>query len=191
LAVRAIQKDDPQLGLIPVLAISADTSPKAAAISAQGYLRKPFDSQELMAVVERVLSEDKDRAAARQDGTQRLASLGRLAANVGHEINNPLAFVMLYLRQSLDELRSSIHSLGVGRALPETDVVSVKAGLVNITDMLQECEIGGERIRATVATLQQLSHRPVAECDPVDVGALIEESSAMAANQIRHRAHFT
>jgi two-component system NtrC family sensor kinase len=188
---RAIQKDDPQLGLIPVLAISADTSPKAAAISAQGYLRKPFDSKELMVVVERVLAENNDRIAARQDETQRLASLGRLAANVGHEINNPLAFVMLYLRQSLDELRSSIRSMGVGQALPEADVVSVKAGLVNITDMLQECEIGGERIRATVATLQQLSHRPIAECGPLDVRMLIEESSAMAANQIRHRAHFT
>jgi signal transduction histidine kinase len=188
---RAIQKDDPEFGLIPVLAISADTSPKATAISAQGYLSKPFDSKELMVAVERVLAESKDRIAARQDETQRLASLGRLAANVGHEINNPLAFVMLYLRQSLDELRSSIFSLGVEQALPARDVVSVKAGLINIADMLQECGIGAERIRATVATLQQLSHKPVAECDPIDVRVLIEESSAMAANQIRHRARFT
>jgi CheY-like chemotaxis protein len=81
--------------------------------------------------------------------------------------------------------------LGDGQASPETNVVSVKAGLVDIVDMLQECEIGAERIRATVATLQQLSHRPIAECDPVDLRALIEESSAMAANQIRHRARFT
>jgi signal transduction histidine kinase len=188
---RAIQKDDPHLGIIPVLAMSADTSPKAAAISAQGYLRKPFDSKDLLAAVERVLTEDKDRIAARQDETQRLASLGRLAANVGHEINNPLAFVMLYLRQSLDELRASVRSLGAGHALPEAEVVVVKAGLVDITDMLQECEIGGERIRATVAALQQLSHRPVAESGPLDVRMLIEDSSAMAFNQIRHRAHFT
>jgi signal transduction histidine kinase len=188
---RAIQKDDPQLGLIPVLAISADTSAKAAAISAQGYLRKPFDSNELMDVVRRVLAEDKNRIAARQDETQRLASLGRLAANVGHEINNPLAFVMLYLRQSLDELRTSIRSLGTDQALSQGDVVSVKEGLVSITNMLQECEIGGERIRETVATLQQLSHRPVAERGPLELRALIEESSAMAANQIRHRARFT
>jgi signal transduction histidine kinase len=188
---RAIQKDDPHLGLIPVLAISADTTPKAAAISAQGYLRKPFDSTELVGAVERVLVEDNIRIAARQDETQRLASLGRLAANVGHEINNPLAFVMLYLRQSLDELRSSIHSLIVGQSLPEADVVGVKASLVNITGMLHECEIGGERIRATVVTLQQLSYRPVAEHSPLDLRMLIEESSAMAANQIRHRARFT
>jgi signal transduction histidine kinase len=188
---RAIQKDDPKIGLIPVLAISADTSAKAAAISAQGYLRKPFDSNELMDVVERVITEDRNQIAARQNETQRLASLGRLAANIGHEINNPLAFVMLYLRQSLDELRTSIRSLGAGQALPESDVVSVKEGLINITDMLQECEIGGERIRATVATLQQLSHRPVAERGPIELRTLVEESSAMAANQIRHRARFT
>ena len=42
---RAIQKDDPKLGLIPVLAVSADASPQAAAISAHGYLRKPFGAK--------------------------------------------------------------------------------------------------------------------------------------------------
>ena len=86
---RTIQKDDPRLGLIPVLVVSADASPKAAAISAEGYLRKPFDSEEVLVAVERVLSENEIRMAARLNETERLTSLGRLAANVGHEINNP------------------------------------------------------------------------------------------------------
>jgi two-component system NtrC family sensor kinase len=77
------------------------------------------------------------------------------------------------------------------RSLSDADVAIVKDGLVNITDMLHECEIGGERIRATVVTLQQLSHRPLAEHEPVDAHVLIEDSIAMAANQIRHRARFT
>jgi len=40
---RAAQKDDPKLARIPVLAISADGSAKAAAIDAQAYLRKPLN----------------------------------------------------------------------------------------------------------------------------------------------------
>ena len=188
---RTIQKDDPKLGLIPVLAISADGSPKAAAIGAQGYLRKPFDAEELMIAVERVLADSAERASERQDETERLASLGRVAANVGHEINNPLAFVMLNLRQSLEEVRASVRALGSGQALREADVDRIKASLVDTTAMLQECEVGGERIAATVANLQQLSRKPVAQCVPVDVQELLEQSFAMAGNQIRHRACLT
>jgi signal transduction histidine kinase len=188
---RTIQKDDPKLGLIPVLAMSADSSPQAAAISAEGYLHKPFDSREMMAAVERVLSENAERIIERQDETERLASLGRVAANVGHEINNPLAFLMLYLRQSLHELRASVRALGSGQALAEADVDNIKAGLLGITEMLQDCEIGGERIRATVANLQHLSHRSVAQCGSIDVQELLEQSAAMAGNQIRHRARLT
>jgi signal transduction histidine kinase len=188
---RTIQKDDPKLGLIPVLVISADARPKAAAISAQGYLRKPFDSEELMVVVERILTENAERVSARQDETERLASLGRVAANVGHEINNPLAFVMLNLRQSLTELQASVRTLGSGQALPQAKIDGVKAGLEGITEMLQECEIGGERIGATVANLQKLSQRPVAESVSVDVQELLEQSAAMAGNQIRLRACLT
>jgi two-component system, cell cycle sensor histidine kinase and response regulator CckA len=188
---RTIQKDDPKLGLIPVLAISADASPKAAAISAQGYLRKPFDSEEVMVAVERVLAENAERVSERQDETERLASLGRVAANVGHEINNPLAFVMLNLRQSLHELKGSVRALTAAETLSEGEVDRVKAGLMSITEMLQECEIGGERIGSTVANLQKLAQKPVAHCGPVDMQELLEQSAAMAGNQIRHRARLT
>jgi signal transduction histidine kinase len=188
---RVIQKDDPQLGLIPVLAMSADASPKAAAVSAQAYLHKPFDSKELTAVVERVLAATKGPGVSRPYEAERLDSLELLAANVGHEINNPLAFVMLYLRQSLDELRSLICSLRTGHALPAAEIASVTTGLASIADMLQECEVGGERIHATVRNLQQLTHRPVAESGPLDVRTLIEESIDMAASHIGPRIRVT
>jgi DNA-binding NtrC family response regulator len=50
---RAIQKNHPRLGVIPVVAISADRSAAANAISAEAYLRKPLDVHEFLRVVER------------------------------------------------------------------------------------------------------------------------------------------
>jgi signal transduction histidine kinase len=187
---RTIQKNDPTLGLIPVLVVSADGSSKAAAISAEGYLRKPFDSQDIMTAVERVLVDDKRRILMRQLETDRLTSLGRVAANVGHEINNPLTFVMLNLHQSLDELDVSLRSLdtNVGEPLPDAERATVKEHLESVTEMLRECEAGGERIRGTVTNLQQLSRKTVEQRDAVDMRELIEESASMARNQIRHRA---
>jgi signal transduction histidine kinase len=195
---RTIQKDDPKLGLIPVLAVSADASPQAAAISAHGYLRKPFDADEVMAAVRRVLAENELQIAARLDETERLASLGRLAANVGHEINNPLAYVILNLRQSLDELRLSLryleeatlHSLEE-MAAPNIELENMKAHIVSVTEMLEECEVGSERIRGTVVNLQQLSHKTEDQRVLLDLRKLIEESTSMAWNQIRHRARLT
>jgi CheY-like chemotaxis protein len=192
---RTIQKDDPTLGVIPVLAISADTSPKAAAISAQGYLRKPFGSQELVAAVERVLAENAERILERQGETERLASLGRVAANVGHEINNPLTFVMLNLRQSiteLDALSAEIVSLELdGRAWPAAVVERFQSRVIDVTTMLQECETGGERIRGTVTNLQRLSTKSVERHESLDLNTLLEESASMVWNQIRHRAQLT
>lgn len=195
---RAVQKDDPKLGLIPVLAISAEGGAKAAAISAQAYLRKPVDAKELLATLERILAESRQGTATRLDDTERLASLGRLAAGVGHEINNPLAFVMMNIGQSLEILRPSVRQLEVAdksagaRGLSESAVEGLTVRLVSVVDMLEDCQVGAERIRATVSNLQQLSGRThtakPAENGPLDIHQLLDQSVSMVWNQIRHRA---
>jgi two-component system cell cycle sensor histidine kinase/response regulator CckA len=187
---RAIQKDDPKLSGIPVVAISADGSAQAAAISAEAYLRKPVDPKEFLATIERVLFEKKRRMAAQMDETERFAALGRLAAGVGHEINNPLSFVMLNLAHSIEKLRPALRPGAAPSQAPqpESDLVDIHARVADVTEMLEDCQLGSERIREIVSSLQRLSghgddHRCV-----LDIHKLIEESVAMVWNQIRHRA---
>ena len=175
---RALQKDDPKLGLIPVVAMSADWSPQAAAISAQAYLRKPIESEALLGTLERVLVETEQLRKANVNEAERLASLGRLAANIGHEIKNPLAFVMENLTLSLKALELPIQGAGAeGDELRTT-----------VREMLQECLVGGERIRETVSNLQRLSRKGDEPRMTLDVRTLVEQSVSMAWNQIRHRA---
>src|SRR5437762_2792668 len=82
----------------PEVALAGDRSPQALAISADAYLRKPVSTAELLATLDRVIREREMRQMSEQlEAAQRLASLGRVAAGVGHEINNPLAFAMLNL----------------------------------------------------------------------------------------------
>jgi two-component system, NtrC family, sensor kinase len=191
---RTVQKDNPRFGLIPVLALSADGSAQAAAISAQGYLRKPVGASELLTTVERILIESKQQETTRHDETERLASLGRLAAGVGHEINNPLAFVMMNLRESLAALRPTARALeDPSRGTPtEATMRDLTVHVGNVIDMLQDCLVGAERIRVTVGNLQRLStYDPAAaqaESGPVDIHQLIDQSISMVWNQIRHRA---
>ncbi len=108
---RVAQKDDPELATIPVLALSADSTAKAAAIDAEAYLKKPVDYDTLIATIDRLLVESEHREIqARLAQTDRLTSLGTLAVGVAHEINNPLAYVLLnfgYVSEELPKLLSS------------------------------------------------------------------------------------
>ena len=56
---RAIQKEDPGLSAIPVIAVSADRSAPAVAISSQAYIQKPFDFPSLVRTLDRVLFESE------------------------------------------------------------------------------------------------------------------------------------
>jgi len=189
---RLLQKDDPRLGVIPVVALSADASAQAAAISAQAYLRKPVAPNDLLATIDRVLVESRQRELLRLSETERLASLGRLAAGVGHEINNPLAFVMLNLSQSIDTLETAIRGLRViPAAAPPTapQVGHLTGALAEVLDMLHDCHIGAERIRVTTDHLRRLSRQGETSRGPVQINELLEQSVSILGNQIRHRAH--
>ena len=59
---------------------------------------------------------------------------------------------------------------------------------MGVTDMLEDCQVGGERIRETVSNLQRLSRQGEEHRGPLDIHKLIEQSVSMVSNQIRHRA---
>jgi signal transduction histidine kinase len=189
---RAAQKEDPRLRGIPVIAVSADRSAPAVAISAQAYLRKPLDVSELLRTLDRILFESEwNRMSARLAEAERLASLGRVAAGVGHEINNPLTFAVLNVSQSLDKLgalRAWVEQLSPGQ-IPGLD--RAKADLNLMVEMLGDSRIGMERIGQTVGNLQRLSRQGPHDRGVLELPKVIEQSIAMVWNQIRHRARLT
>ena len=100
---------------IPVLAISADGSPKAAAIDAAAFLSKPFTADDLLLQVKRILSDRGAAVAANQlHQLHRLALLGTLTANIEHQLRNPLAFLLTNTRMACDALLD----LQAGRTSP-------------------------------------------------------------------------
>jgi signal transduction histidine kinase len=185
---RAIQKDDERLKQIPVVAMSADRSPQAIAVSSEAYLRKPVDANELLRTLESLL---RDREVVvlteRLQAAERLASLGRVAAGVGHEINNPLAFVTMNVHLSLERLKAMLAQ--GGERSEAIDPVG-HGDLGTLAHMLTDAEVGLERIRQTVQNLQSLTRRAEKEHRDVNVDELIGQSVAMAWNQIVHRARF-
>jgi signal transduction histidine kinase len=206
---RVAQKDDPELATIPVLALSADSTAKAAAIDAEAYLKKPVDYDTLIATIDRLLVESEHRELqARLAQTDRLTSLGTLAVGVAHEINNPLAYVLLNLGYVAEELPRLLAQRFVGDApasqgttnsmtrgdflgssmgpssVPSGSTARAKEVLV----ALEHAREGAERIRDTVRSLQTFSRPENETRAPLQLATLLDATVPMVANEIRHRA---
>jgi signal transduction histidine kinase len=195
---RVAQKDDPELATIPVLALSADSTAKAAAIDAEAYLKKPVDYDTLIATIDRLLVESEHREIqARLAQTDRLTSLGTLAVGVAHEINNPLAYVLLNLGYVAEELPKLLslppRTEGVASVPddPPAEPIAPSAPPSRAREVLlalDHARDGAERIRNTVRSLQTFS-RPENEMRaPLQLSRLLDATLPMVANEIRHRA---
>ncbi|MCY1073723.1 hybrid sensor histidine kinase/response regulator [Archangium lansingense] len=109
--------------------------------------------------------------------TERLSVAGQLAAGVGHEINNPLAFVTGNLHVALEQLSGVARELGapVAERLRET------------VQALEDARRGAERIRTIVKDLRTLARTDDTRLGPVDVHAALEFSVSLAMPHLRHR----
>jgi CheY-like chemotaxis protein len=128
---RVAQRADPQFSTIPLIAMSADHSAKAHAIAADGYLAKPIDLPALVANIRGVLRQNAEKRLAAADST---AAFAILAAEIAHEINNPLTYVLANLQVLADRFPA-------GSRDPER---------AELHDLVADAVEGAERIRRVV-----------------------------------------
>jgi PAS domain S-box-containing protein len=121
------------------------------------------------ALVTYLHDQTESRAAAeRVRLSERMASLGALAAGVAHEINNPLTYVITSIERVGHELTAAGHDPSMARAL---------------SDAMD----GLDRIRNIVRTLKTLSRRDDDTMTRVDVVRTLESCIEMAGGHLRHR----
>jgi two-component system NtrC family sensor kinase len=167
--LRAAQLASPSLAEIPVLAMSGEHSAQARAINADGYLAKPFDPADLQSAVERVLLRAEcRRLQVRLHESERFVMLGTLAAELGHEISNPLTYIM----NNLAELEQGL------------------AGAENepLRQLVRQTRDGAERIHNLVGTLGLMSRKHDGGRAQVELAMVLETAVAMTAHQFNGRA---
>ncbi|MBL8914533.1 MAG: hybrid sensor histidine kinase/response regulator [Archangium sp.] len=111
---------------------------------------------------------------AQQRLTDRLTSLGTMAAGVAHEINNPLAFVI----GNLNVVRSVLAPLP---SIPNVDLPDLK-------DAVNEALEGAERMRQIVSSLKPFSRVDEGHRGHCDIARILQASVNMAKNELRQRA---
>jgi two-component system NtrC family sensor kinase len=111
---------------------------------------------------------ERARAEHELHQTQRLEALGRLAAGIGHEINNPLAFIL----GSIEAAQETLVGL---EAQIDADTYR------DIARFLEAATIGSDRIAQIVRSIKMFVRPDEAAPEAVDVPAAVRLALDMAA----------
>jgi signal transduction histidine kinase len=123
----------------------------------------------------REAQEDRNKLQSQLLISDRMASVGTLAAGVAHELNNPLAAVMGNLELIADDLAE----LSAGATDPRLDKVS---------EAVSYAREASDRMRGIIRDLKIFSRSEDETRGPVNLHPLLDSVVRMASNEIRHRA---
>jgi two-component system sensor histidine kinase/response regulator len=125
----------------------------------RGYLRKPWEPEHLKATLREALEVYNTRRKVRELErrlleTERVYSLGVVAASVAHELRNPLTALLTTLDLAEMRLKSLIDGLSSGRSIPPDEVDSVK----KVGDQISRAKQAVDQITEITSGIE-LSHR--------------------------------
>lgn len=156
--------------------------------------------------------ENLERTQAQMLQSEKMASIGQLAAGVAHEINNPTGFVSSNLKTLSDyqtdmqqligdyqELKTALKN-GNAIVLPpavttllervevteaDIDIEYIKK---DISDLISDCREGTERIKKIVNDLKQFAHPGEGKMKDTDINAGLESTLNVVYNELKYKA---
>lgn len=133
----------------------------------------------------RDVTEERDTELRRLQ-SEKLASIGMLAAGVAHEINNPASFVLANTEALMGILRLMEDKLKADPAAARK--LGLREILFEAMTIVQESKEGMARIHRMVRDLHSFSRVDDDATALTDVNAALESSLTMLRNELRYRA---
>lgn len=174
---RLRQQASPRCADVPVIVVSGDSTQDPSALKVDYFLRKPFTVEMLEDTVRNAYAalEREWARAERLAHLDRLASLGTMAATMGHEINNPLTYIM----SGVQFIERQLQSMASGQ--PDTRVTAM---LENVAEL----RVGAERVTNIVRSLRVVSRNDGGATGKLSIQELLSTAATIARGEIRPRA---
>lgn len=124
--------------------------------------------------------------------SEKLASIGQLAAGVAHEINNPVGFVKSNLNalQRYAQQMQALLDTGRARPLGEADYAAADYDYLkdDLRALIDESQDGLVRVQKIVADLKDFSRVDQAERADADLNAGIKSTLNVVWNELKYKA---
>lgn len=141
---------------------------------------------------------ERREAEIRMHASERLESVGKLAAGVAHEINTPVQFVsdsIYFVRDGLYELLAlsdRMRSIAVRDPDNLTAVQALSANLPylieNLPKALERSLDGLKRVSEIVSSMRELAHPDRPEMSEIDVNHIIQNALVVARSEYKYVA---
>lgn len=133
----------------------------------------PSENDEALAIVRDIT--EKNRLQTDLQQSNRMAELGTLVASMGHEINNPLTYMLGHLEEICEILQEPPSPL-------------VPGSLSRLYELSTEALEGAQRIRVIAQDLKTYLRQEAVSSVEIDVHEAIDKVLHMLGNELRYRA---
>ncbi|BBO91681.1 response regulator [Desulfosarcina ovata] len=153
-----------------------------------------------------------ERTQAQMAQSEKMASIGQLAAGVAHEINNPTGFVSSNLKtlgdyqtdmnrliEEYQSLKTGLKTLPFG-SLPESisamiakleateTEIDIEFIQDDVNELIDDCREGTERIKKIVEDLKHFAHPGEDRMTETDINKGLESTLNVVYNEIKYKA---
>ena len=185
---------------------------------ADDFVVKPFEPDELLARIrsgQRIvqLEDEHKKVQIQLLQSEKMSSIGQLAAGVAHEINNPTGFVSSNLKtladysgdaqkliqryqellkrlcpNNLNDHNSDSISIQAKKILAYESEIDIDFILKDVPDLIHESREGMERIKKIVMDLKDFAHPGEHELKAADINENIDSTLNIVWNEIKYKA---
>lgn len=147
--------------------------------------------------------QDLKQAQAQLVQSEKMVSIGHLAAGVAHEINNPVGFIasnLTSLKDYFDDILNLIeqqtdfhkslpaNTPGLAEIIALKEKIDLNFILDDVDDLVNESIEGTQRVKTIVGGLSEFSHINSPDWVEEDINSLLEKSLTIASNELKYKA---